>query len=76
MKESSHLTHKECTNSILLVRKADSSLILCLDLKDLNKNIERNQYYTRMLDDHSVELHGSKYFMLIYVKSGSWIISA
>ena len=34
--------HSECTNSIVLIRKVDSSLRVCLDPKDLNKNIERN----------------------------------
>ena len=62
--------HTEWTNSIVSVRKADSGLRLCLDLKDLNKNIERNQYYTRTIDDIGTELHGSKYFMLMDAKSG------
>ena len=51
--------HMEWTNSIVPVRKAHSSLRLCLDLQDLNKNIERNQYYARTLDNISAELHGS-----------------
>ena len=61
--------HTEWTNSTVPVRKADSSLTLCLDRKDLNKNIERDQYFTRNIDDLSTELHGSKYFTLMDAKS-------
>ena len=45
MKESSHLFRSTQSASILIVpvRKADSSLRLHLDLKDLNKNVEGNQ---------------------------------
>ena len=51
-----------------------AALRLCLDPKDLNKNIERNQYYTRTIDDLSAELHDSKYFTLIDGKSGYWMV--
>ena len=64
----------EWTNCILPDRKADGSLRLCFDLKDLNKNTERNQYYTGTIDDLSAYLHGSKYFMLMDVKSGYWMV--
>ena len=75
MKESSHLFRStEWTNSIVPVRKANGSLRLCLDLKDLNKNIQGNQYYTRTIDDLSAELHGTKYFTLMDAKSGYWMI--
>ena len=33
------------------VMKSNGSLRLCLDPKDLNKAIERNQWYSRMIDD-------------------------
>ena len=66
--------HTEGTNSIVLVRKADGSLRLNLDPKGLNKNIERNQYYTRTIGDLSAELHGSKYFTLKDAKTDYWIV--
>ena len=66
--------HTEWTNSIVNVRKAEGSLRLCLDPKDLNKNIERNQYYTRTIDNLSAELHRSKYFTLKDAKSGYWMV--
>ena len=45
--------HTEWINSIVQVMKEDSSLRLCLDPKDLNKAIERNQWYSRTLDDRT-----------------------
>ena len=43
--------HTEWINSIVPVMKEDGSLRLCLDPKDLNKVIRRNQWYARTLDD-------------------------
>ena len=42
--------HTEWINSIVPMMK-DGSLRLCLDLKNLNKAIERNHWYARTLDD-------------------------
>ena len=52
--------HTEWINSIVPVMKEDSSLRLCLDPKDLNKAIKRNQWYARTLDDILPELAQSK----------------
>ena len=43
-------------NSIVPVKKPDGSLRLCLDPKDLNKAIKRNQWYCRTIDDVLPEL--------------------
>ena len=48
--------HTEWINSTVPVIKEDSSLRLCLDSKDLNKVIKRNQWYARTLDDILPEL--------------------
>ena len=53
--------HTEWINSIVPVMKEDGSLRLCLDPKDLNKAIRRNQWYARTLDDILPELAQSKY---------------
>ena len=66
--------HTESTNSLVSVRKTHGSLRLCLHPKDLNKNTDRNQYYTRTIDVLSAELHGSKYFILIDAMSGYWMV--
>ena len=64
--------HTEWINSIIPVMKEDSCLRLCLDLKDLNKVIERNQWYARTLDDILPELAQSKYFTIKGATSGFW----
>ena len=56
--------HTEWINSIVPVMKEDGSLRLCLDPKDLNKAIKRNQWYARTLDDILPELAQSKHFTL------------
>ena len=52
--------------------KEDGSLRLCLDPKNLNKAIERNQWYARTLDDILPELAQSKYFTVKDATSGFW----
>ena len=64
--------HTEWINSIVLVMKEDSSLRLCLDPKDLNKEIKRNQMYARTLDDILSELAQPKYFTVKDATSGFW----
>ena len=64
--------HTERMNSIVPVMKEDGSLRLCLGPKDLNKAIERNQWYARTLDDILLELAQSKYFTLKDATSGFW----
>ena len=66
--------HTEWINSIMPVMKEDSSLRLCLDIKDLNKAIERNQLYAKTLDDILPELAQSKYFTVKDATSGFWHI--
>ena len=39
--------HKEWINSMVPVMKEDGSLGLCLDPKNLNKAIKKNQWYAR-----------------------------
>ena len=66
--------HTEWINSIVPVMKSNGSLRLCLDPKDLNKVIERNQWYSRTIDDILPELAKSKYKTLKDVTSGYWHI--
>ena len=64
--------HAEWISSIVPVMKEDGSLRLCLAPKDLNKAIERNQWYARTLDDILPELAQSKYFTVKDATSGFW----
>lgn len=45
---------------------------LCLDPKDLNKNIRREHYYSRTIDELLPSLHGKKYFSVVDTKKGYW----
>ena len=65
--------YTEWINSIVLVKKPDVSLKLCLDPKDLNKAIKHSQWYNRTIDDVLPELINSKYFSLLDAKSGYWL---
>ena len=66
--------HTDCINSVVPVSKPDGSIRLCLDPKDLNKSIKRNQYYSKTFDEVSAELHGGKYFTLVDCASGYWMV--
>ena len=54
--------------------KSNGSLRLYLDPKDLNKTIERNLWYLRIIDDILPELAKSKYKTLKDATSGYWDI--
>ena len=62
--------HTEWINSIVLVMKSNGSLRLCLNPKNLNKAIKRNQWYSSTFDDILPELAKSKYKTLKDVTSG------
>ena len=66
--------HTDWINSIVPVAKPDGSIRLCLDPKDLNKSIKRNQYYSKTIDEVSAELHNSRYFTVVDAKSGYWMV--
>ena len=66
--------HTEWINSIVPVMKPNGSLRLCLDPKDLNKAIKRNQWYSRTIDDILPQLAKSKYKTLKDATSGYWHI--
>ena len=48
---------------------------LCLDPKDLNKNIRREHYYTRTIDELLPQLHGKKFFSVVDTKKGYWHVA-
>ena len=64
--------HTDWINLIVPVMKANGSLRLCLDPKDLNKAIERNQWYSRTIDDVLSELAKSKFKTMNDATSGYW----
>ena len=49
-------------------------LRLCLDPKDLNKAVKREQYIMTTLDDITARLAGAKYFSILDARPGYWQI--
>ena len=47
---------------------------LCLDPKDLNKNIRREHYYSRRIDEILPLLHGKKFLSVVDTTKGYWHI--
>lgn len=45
---------------------------LCLDPKDLNKNIRREHYYSRSIDEILPLLHGKNFFSVVDTTKGYW----
>ena len=45
---------------------------LCLDPKDLNKNIRREHHYSRTIDEILSLLHGKRYFSVVDTAKGYW----
>ena len=45
---------------------------LCLDPKDLNKNIRREHYYSRTIDEILPLIHGKNYFSVADTRKGYW----
>ena len=48
---------------------------LCLDPNDLNKNIHREHYYTRTIQELLQQLHGKKFLPFVNSKKGYWHIA-
>ena len=63
-------------NSIVCIVKETSDgkkkVRLCLDPKDLNKNIRREHYYSRSIDEILPLLHGKKIFSVVDTTKGHW----
>ena len=55
---------------VLLVKKKDGSLRLCIDYRELNKVTIRNQYPLPRIDDLFDQLQGARVFLKIDMRSG------
>ena len=45
---------------------------VCLDLRDLNKAIKREHYYTKTIDEVVTQLNDAKFFSVVDAKKGYW----
>ncbi|GJT89266.1 putative reverse transcriptase domain-containing protein [Tanacetum coccineum] len=55
---------------VLFVQKKDGSLHMCIDYRELNKLMIKNRYPLSRIDDLFDQLHGSRYFSKIDLRSG------
>ena len=55
---------------VLLVKKKDGSIRLCMDYKQLNKVTIKNKYPTLRIDDLMDQLVGTSVFRKIDLRSG------
>ena len=61
-------------SSLVVVPKKNGSLRLCLDPKDLNKAIERENYPLPTIEEVATRMAGAKVFSILDVKQGFWHI--
>ena len=64
----------QCLNSLVLVRKTDGSVRICLDLVDLNRAIERLHYPIPLFDEVASKCKGGKKFFKMDAKNGYWLM--
>jgi hypothetical protein len=57
-------------SSVVLVKKKDGTLRMCIDYRALNKRTIKNRYPIRRIDELMDELRGAKYFLKIDLWSG------
>ena len=48
---------------------------LCLDPRDLRRNICQEHYYTRNIDELLLQLHGKKFSSVVNTKKGYWHVA-
>ena len=59
-------------NAVVLVRKKDGGLRLCIDLRKLNNRTIKDGYALPRIDDTLDCLHGARWFSTLDLKSGYW----
>ena len=64
--------YTDWVNSIVLVKRKNNTIRVCLDPRELNKNISTSKHLMRRLDDITPDMAGAKYFTVADTKNGYW----
>jgi hypothetical protein len=62
------------SSPLVLARKRDGSLRLCIDLRQVNKRTIRDAYYLPRIDETLDSLSGAKFFTCLDLQMGYWQI--
>ena len=62
-------------NGIVLIKRKNNTIRVCLDPRQLNKKIVTSKHFMRRLDDILPEITNVKYFTVVDTKNGYWHIS-
>ena len=62
----------EWISSMVVITKKDNKLRICLDPKDLNHAIRRENHQLPTIEDIATRLHGAKVFTVLDVRHGFW----
>lgn len=67
-------TPTDWVNSIVLVKKTNGNLRICLDPRNLNKAFKRSYFQFPTIHNVKTKLAGSRYFSTLDASSGFWTI--
>ena len=62
----------EWVNSMVVIRKPNGKLRICIDPRDLNKVVKREHYPMRTIEEIATRMPNAKFFTVLDASSGYW----